>query len=163
MRLPRFFVLAAAGAIAAGALSACGDRITAAHEWASSTVLVSSYQPVIPSGGSAAGARSTLFQSTLSGPLLDGRGRPAAGTHFQEKCSRTVSSTMINTKWACLVVLDAGAQVYVARNDQADGVFGTLTSLASPGSTATITISKIKELAVGQSVGYQIRISARTG
>jgi hypothetical protein len=125
-------VLALGGAALAFGLVACGDPVTAPHDW-KATGSLSSH------GGVSSGNIGYLVRN-LRGPLLDGKGAPAPGTSFAEQCTAYASG--FTTPEVCLVIVNTGTKVYVARGVSAVRLTfsGTFKTLDGKG---TLTVSPI--------------------
>jgi hypothetical protein len=144
-------------------LSACGDPITANHDWQSVSALIT----VSATVGATTEAKGTL----LAGVLVNAQKAPIIGTQFVEKCAklfkiRPVPAGTTATDYSCLTSLNTGLKFYVA-GGLASGPFSTFKSLDHAGSLDTIVISPIKKLTVkGTPAGvlvYLVKISARKG
>ena len=162
LRGTKIAAMVAGGAVAAG-LAACGDPITANHDWKSVSALVTVSERV---GGTTV-AKGTV----LAGVLLNAKGQEVLGTRFKEECVK-VTGTGTATNYRCLALLNAGQKVYVA-GGMATGPFNTLKSVDRAGSPDSMIITKIKQLPVKPVTGgstlptkvpvYLVKISARKG
>ncbi len=130
--------IAVSVAVLLGGLAACGDPVTGPHGW-KATVSVST-QSGVSSGNIGYQTRN------LRGALLDRRGAQVAGTSFSEQC--TVYASGFPTPAGCLVVVNTGTKVYVAKGaprsrDSTDGTFKTMDG------KATLTVIGIPTLSQG--------------
>jgi hypothetical protein len=172
--------LAATGVIAAtaiGAVSACGDPISANRDF---TALVGAV--TVSSTITDIGETVHLEQQHLRGGLAPSTDWATVSTKtvVQVDCQRADFSGTVTQKqpWFCRVIINTGQQLYIASGPSKDGAFGTFRSEDRPGSADTITIAAIREVApppvtivpaqplsAGQTVdggkAYQVRISAR--
>jgi hypothetical protein len=123
-------LVAASGLTLAATLTACGNPITANHDWRSLTALVTVTEQV---------DGHTVTGVALAGPLVDSQGRPVAKTAFEETCAKVSGS---GTTFRCLTLIYTGPKAYFA-GGMAAGPFGTLKSLATPATTGTISITKL--------------------
>ncbi len=121
-------LIAASGLTLAATLSACGNPITADHDWRSLSALVTVTEQV---------DGHTVTGVALAGPLVDSQGRPVAKTAFEETCAKVSGST-----FRCLALIYTGPKAYFA-GGMATGPFETLKSLATPVTPGTITITKL--------------------
>ena len=124
-------------AVLLGGLAACGDPVTGPHDWKVTASLSS--QSGVSSGNIGYAARN------LRGPLLDGRGAPAAGTSFSEQC--TVYASGFTTPATCLVIVNTGTKVYVAKGARSSGQssFGTFKMLDGDGTLTVIGIPTLSQ------------------
>jgi hypothetical protein len=114
-------------------MTACGDPITANHDWyglaTASTYLTSVQMP--------SGAPVRILHNVLSGHLLDGpQGHQVSTTSFVEDCTSFVvpQGTTQNPLRECTLVLDTGPRLYAARGaTPGNSNYGQLGSLGPGG------------------------------
>ena len=131
-----------------GLVSACGDPITASRNWQATATL-----STLPGGTEPTrGGYLAYITDKISGPLADEIGKQIPGTTFAEACKWYLrSSGPLKTKpvkpslgpMPCTILVNTGRQVYVASGVSSaagDDFSGTFKSLASRGSSRTITV-----------------------
>jgi hypothetical protein len=113
-------------------MTACGDPITANHDWhgvaTPSTYLTSLQMP--------SGLPVQVLHNVLSGHLIDARGHQVPGTSFVEDCTSFAvrPGTTNVTMRECTLVLDTGSRFYAARGaTTGNSNYGQLGSLGPGG------------------------------
>ena len=121
---------AALAVVMGSAMAACGDQITANHDWYSIASITTSQVRSVDGG--------SLQTLTLDGPLLTSNtGRAVPATHFHLGCVQ-YDDHLGHKPYNCLLLLNAGEKAYVAsaRQDKVlssdlPHLFFTLTDPAS--------------------------------
>jgi hypothetical protein len=151
--------LAMGGVVVMGCLAACGDRITANHDW-QALVTPSAYNEQVYIPGFPTPYARTHF--TLTGSLVDARQRPVAGTFVRQNCYE-VPGIPGQVQMFCQVIVDAGQRIYVA-SGTSKGIFGTFQSADSPTSSGSLSLSEIRLADTGDGmIHYLIKVAAHTG
>jgi hypothetical protein len=145
-------LLTTTGVTVIAAAAACGNPITANHDWKSLNALVTVTEHVGP---------NTVTGYVLAGRLTDAQGRLLLTTRVQETCAHVSGPASTSAAYKCIAIVNTGPKVYVA-GGMAAGPFGTLTSLAGGNAPGTISFTK---LSGGQpaSVPLLVKISAVKG
>ena len=142
-------LLAASGFTLAATVTACGNPITANHDWRSLSAQVTVTEHV---------TGHTVVGVVLAGPLVDAQGRPVPKTAFEETCAKV----SISVSYRCLALIYTGPKAYFAAG-MAPGPFGTLKSLATPVTPGTISITKLSTTQVDGKTALLVKIAAVKG
>jgi hypothetical protein len=118
--------------VLAGSLVACGDPVTGPHDWKVIAALSSH-------GGVSSGNIGYVAHD-LQGPLLNDNGAPVAGSSFSEQCTDYASG--YTTPEDCLVIVNSGVKVYVARGNPSS-VLPFRGTFKTPDASGTVTVSLI--------------------
>ena len=123
--------------VLAGGLAACGDPVTGPHDWR-----VIGHTSLGGGASNGVGYQTRTFRAGL----LNGKGSPVPGTLFAEQCSVYASGYI--TPVTCLLIVNTGAKVYVAKGTPSSrlSLFGTFKTLDGKG---TITVSSVPTLMQG--------------
>ncbi len=129
-----------AGVAAAVALSltACGNTVTASHDWYSFASVTSTFAPP---GAGPAGTSTALAITQFNGVLTTSQSsKPVTATLVREECQRPATGEAA-TPYTCVLFLNAGAKNYVAFGTTFDlyGASYTLKTLTNPAASIIIT------------------------
>jgi hypothetical protein len=132
--------LIASGLFLGIAVAACGDPITASHDWRA----VGSQGIVVTFAAGHATGTADVIDGQLANDALAG----VAGSSFQERCVRIAPAGP--RAFNCITVLRTGSKVYIAAG-MAANLFGSLRILT--GSSGSLTITKVRDLPLQEPSG----------
>ena len=144
-RPKRMAAVILSGVSVAGVLAACGDPVTANHDWTSTSRLFTESRVV-------KGVSETL--TLVDGSLTGGA---AAGTVVREECVRVNDGRQ--EPYKCLLCINAGSKVYVAAGETpspVDSQPDEFTTLTDPARAIDVTVLGATPRSI------HLKISART-